>query len=210
MATAVGDSADRVRIESSKVLLVEGESEYRFFEKLLGELGILRTVQVISYRGKYRLKEFLRMLLVSPENQTLETIGVTRDADASSTRAFQSVCGFLESVGLDVPDAPMVLTKGEPHVAVYVLPDCGSPGTLETLCLSAVACEPAMRCVKQFVQCLEETAGKSHSISDKARAHAFLASRTRPDLRVGEAAEAGHWNLDSSVYEPLKNYLRAL
>ena len=150
------------------------------------------------------------MLLVSPEYQTLETIGVTRDADASSSRAFQSVCGLLESVDLDVPVAPMVQTEGKPHVAIYVLPDCRSRGTLETLCLSAVACEPAMRCVKQFVQCLEETAGMPDCISDKARAHAFLASRTRPDLRVGEAAEAGYWQLDSPVYDPLKSFLLAL
>ena len=46
--------------------------------------------------------------------------------------------------------------------------------------------------------------------SDKARAHAFLASRTRPELRVGEAAEAGHWQLDSPVFDPLKSFLLAL
>ena len=46
---------------------------------------------------------------------------------------------------------------------------------------------------------------------DKARAHAFLASRAKDqNLRVGEAAEAGHWQLDSPVFDPLKSFLLAL
>lgn len=210
MAAVKGDGAELVRIESPKLLLVEGESEYRFFRFLLEKLDTTVPVQVANYKGIGNLKRVLRALPVRPEYATLDSIGVTRDADKYSERAFQSVRSLLESAGLDTPDAPMVLTKGKPRIVVYVLPDCASPGTLESLCLSAVACDPAMQCVGEYVRCLEETAGVTHCISDKARAHAFLASRPKPELRVGEAAEAGHWNLDSQVYESLKSFLLAL
>ena len=210
MAMAVGDSADRLRIKSPKLLLVEGQSEYRFFGFLLEKLNAAATIQVANYRGKDSLKRFLRMLRVSPEYPALESIGVTRDADVSSDRAFQSVCGLLGSAGLDAPVAPMILTRGKPRVAVYVLPDCASPGTLETLCLSAVESDPAMPCVDEFLRCLEDTTHMPSKNPDKARAHTFLASRARPELRVGEAAEAGHWRLDSPVYNPLKRFLQAL
>ena len=210
MAANMGDGTGLVRIESPKLLLVEGESEYRFFRCLLERLDTTVPVQVANFKGIGNLKRVLRTLPVRPEYPVLESIGVTRDADRSSSRAFQSVCSLLESAGLGAPDAPMVLTHGKPRVAVYVLPDCASPGTLESLCLSAVACDPAMQCVEQYVQCLVKTAGIPHGISDKARVHAFLASRPNPDLRVGEAAQAGHWNLDSQVYDPLKSFLRAL
>ncbi|MDE2816845.1 MAG: hypothetical protein OXM03_11085 [Chloroflexota bacterium] len=210
MAAVNGDGAELVRIESPKLLLVEGESEYRFFRFFLENLDTTVPVQIANFKGIGNLKRVLRALPVRPEYPTLESIGVTRDADKSSFRAFQSVCSLLESAGLGAPDAPMVLTQGKPRVAVYVLPDCSSPGSLESLCLTAVACDPAMQCVEQYVQCLEETARMPHCISDKARAHAFLASRPKPELRVGEAAEAGHWNLDSQVYESLKSFLLAL
>ncbi len=210
MAMSVQGSEDHIEIVLPKLLLVEGESEYRFFRFLLDELDTSDPVQVANFKGIGNLKRVLRALPVRPEYPTLESIGVTRDADKSSSQAFQSVRGLLKNAGLGAPNAPMVVTQGRPRVGVYVLPDCASPGTLETLCLSAVACDPAIQCVKQYVQCLKETAGVSHCISDKARAYAFLASRSKPELRVGEATEAGHWCLESPVYDPLKRFLQAL
>ena len=210
MVGVVDDSADHVRIELPKVLLVEGASECRFFEKLLGELDISKTIQVISYHGKHRLKGFLHTLPVRPEYSLVDSLGVTRDADESSASAFQSVCDLLKNAGLDAPAELATTTQGRPRVSIFILPDCASPGMLETLCLSAIQDDPAMPCVEQFLQCLEETADVPSRNSDKARAHAFLASRTRPELRVGEAAEAGCWQLDSPVYDQLKDFLQAL
>ena len=141
----------------------------------------------------------------------VDSIGVTRDADESSASAFQSVRSLLmSSAGLDAPDEPMVATWGRPRVSVFILPNCESAGMLETLCLSAVQDDPATPCVEQYLQCLEETANMPSRNPDKARAHAFLASRARPELRVGEAAEAGHWQLDSPAFDPLKSFLLAL
>ena len=67
-----------------------------------------------------------------------------------------------------------------------------------------------MPCVDEFLNCLKVTAGLPSKNPDKARAHAFLASRDRPELGVGEAARASHWQLDSPVFEPLKCFLQAL
>ena len=210
MAREAGDAETHVKIELSKLLLVEGDSDRRFFEALLRKLFTTKTIQVERYGGKPALRRFLRLLQVSPDYPRVESIGVTRDANGSAASAFQSVRGLLESAGLDAPDSPLVLTEGKPRVAVFVLPDCASRGTLETLCLAAVASDAAMRCVEHYTRCLEETAGIPHNISDKARAHVFLASRARPDLRVGEAAEAGHWQFETAVFDPLKRFLQAL
>ena len=210
MARSARDGATQVKIELPKMLLVEGESDRRFFETLLGRLFSTETIQVERYGGKFALREFLRLLQISPDYPMVDSIGVTRDADESSASAFQSVRSLLMSAGLDAPDEPMVATRGRPRISVFILPNCESAGMLETLCLSAVECDPAMPCVEQFLQCLEENANLPSNNPDKARAHAFLASRTKPELRVGEAAEAGHWQLDSPVFEPLKSFLLAL
>ena len=192
------------------MLLVEGDSDRRFFEALLGTLSTARIVQVESFGGKYGLKGFLRLLQNSPDYSTVESLGITRDADESSGTAFQSVRDVLTSAGLNAPTEPNMQTRGKPRVSVFILPDCKNRGMLETLCLSAVAEDAAMACVDAYFKCLEDIAKLPPKSPDKARAHAFLASRSKPELRVGEAAQAGHWQLDSPVFDPLKNFLLAL
>lgn len=210
MPTAASDGTSHVTIGLPKLLLVEGGSDRQFFEALLGNLSPARFVQVESIGGKYGLRGFLRLLQNSPDYSKVESLGITRDADESSRTAFQSVRDVLTSAGLDAPTEPNMPTRGKPRVSVFILPDCKSRGMLETLCLSAVADDAAMACVDAYFKCLEDSAKLLPKSPDKARAHAFLASRERPELRVGEAAEAGHWPLESPVFAPLKSFLRAL
>lgn len=81
---------------------------------------------------------------------------------------------------------------------------------LETLCLQAVADQPAVDCVKEYFECLERRDVDLSGNRTKAEVQAFLASRTKPGLLLGEAAHAGCWQLDSPVYDPLKQFLRNL
>ena len=210
MARSARDGATQVKIELPKMLLVEGESELRFIAALLGCLDLSDEIQILNYGGKPKLRPFLFTLSRVPGYPDLESLGITRDADKSFASTFESIRNALVHAGLDAPDQPRMLTLGKPSVSVFVLPDCSSRGMLETLCLSAVKHDPATPCVEQYLQCLEETANLPSRNPDKARAHAFLASRARPELRVGEAAQAGHWNLDSPVFDPLKSFLLAL
>lgn len=43
-----------------------------------------------------------------------------------------------------------------------------------------------------------------------AQTHAILASRYKPDLDLGLAAQAGYWPLEHSVFDQVKQFLRAL
>ena len=210
MARKASDSLEQQPISRNRLLLVEGENERRFFAALLRCLDLSDGVQVLNYGGKPKLRPLLATLYLAPGYSDLEALGVTRDADDSFNSTFQSIRDSLDNANLNVPVKPNALTEGKPSVSVFVLPDCSNPGMLETLCLSAVQDDQAMPCVEQYLQCLEETANLPSRNPDKARAHAFLASRARPELRVGEAAQAGHWNLDSPVFDPLKNFLLAL
>ena len=210
MARKASDNFEQQTISRNKLLLVEGENERRFFAALLRCLDLSDGVQVLNYGGKPKLRPLLATLYLAPGYSDLEALGVTRDADDSFDSTFQSIRDSLDNANLDVPEKPNALTEGKPSVSVFVLPDCESPGMLETLCLSAVKHDPAMPCVDEFLRCLEVTACMSPKNPYKARAHAFLASRTKPELRVGEAAQAGYWNLDSPVFDPLKSFLLAL
>lgn len=82
---------------------------------------------------------------------------------------------------------------------------------LEDLCLAAVADDPAMNCVDEYFKCLDVLGSAQKEIAlPKARLHAFLASRERPGLRLGEAAEKNDIPLDSPVFDKVKSFLREL
>ncbi len=82
---------------------------------------------------------------------------------------------------------------------------------LEDLCLAALADDPAMCCVDEYFRCLEDQKIVPKQVAlPKARLHTFLASRGKPGLRLGEAAQSNDIPLDSPVFEPVVNFLRQL
>lgn len=83
---------------------------------------------------------------------------------------------------------------------------------IEDVCLDSVKTDPAMECVDLYFECISqaEMQGPREVWMSKARVHAFLASRDRPDLRLGEAAEKGIWEFDTDAFLPLKDLLSIL
>ena len=197
-------------IEHPKLLLGEGEDEVRFFRSLLQHLG-LHDIQVAQTGGKrQRIHAFLKALPSFPGFSSLSALGVTCDADGDAHIEFQSICGGLGHAGFSVPGRMGERTTGPLHVSVYVLPDCASEGTLETLCLNSVADDPAAACVDQYFACVEREAKRQPANRWKARVHAWLSSHERPDLRLGEAAERRYWPFDGEAFAPLCAFLRQL
>ncbi len=116
---------------------------------------------------------------------TVESIGIVRDAESNPRGAFQSACSALRNAQLPVPPKPRAAAAGSPQVNVLILPDPATPGMLETLCLQAVAQDPVMPCVEEFFRCADQRGVSSPGNPWKARAHAFLSSRPKPDLLIG-------------------------
>ena len=83
---------------------------------------------------------------------------------------------------------------------------------LEDVCLESVKSDPAMECVDRYFECISQAdiQGPRKVWMSKARVHAFLASRERPNLRLGEAAESGLWAFDTDAFGPLKELLNIL
>lgn len=197
-------------ITHEKLLVVEGEDAKRFFNAALNHLGLLASIEVRNAGGHAEWPAFMRALVAAPGFEVVQSLALVRDAEGSARSAFQSISGTLRRAGLAVPARPNTMAPGTPGVCVFILPDCTHRGMLETLCLAAVAGDPAMRCVEQFMDCVRQQAAVPPSNEDKAQLHAFLASRTRPDLRLGEAAERGIWPWDGPVLEPLIRFLANL
>ena len=196
-------------ISQPKLLIGEGAEEVRFFNAMLNHLK-LGDIRVEEYGGKRKLSRYLQELLVRPSYRDVISIGITRDADADASSAFQSVCGVLTNIGLAAPAATEVFVGDHPKVGIFILPDGRNAGMLEDLCLAAIRSYPDMQCVDEYFKCIHEKANRQPNNLAKARVHAWLASQVEPDRRLGEAAEVGYWPWDSPIFDTLKQFLRAL
>ncbi len=198
-------------ITYSRLLIVEGRTAFEFFKALLRELHLLDQIEIRNLGGNQELGDYLELLRMTPGFAAVTSLAIVRDAEKDAAGAFRAVCDALQRAGLNVPDKVLVKTTGHhPTTAVLILPDCASPGMLETLCLQSVTDDPAMRCVDDFFRCLEREDVELPANLAKARTHVFLASRPRPDLLVGQAAHAGYWPWDRAVFGQLKEFLKSL
>ena len=75
-------------------------------------------------------------------------------------------------------------------------------------CFRDVKIEPFAR-VDKYLNCLQEAVVLPKN-EDKARLHAFLASREEPGLLVGQATQRGYWNLNSPIFELLRSFFQLL
>ena len=200
---------DPETIERKIQLLVEGNDQRNFFGALVGRLS-LSAIQVQNYGGVDEFREFLRAFAAMPGFAKVGSIGVVRDAEGRpAVSAFDSVRSSLQRAGLPVPERPGQRSPGVPAVTVFVLPDNDRPGMLETLLRESFANTPEDRCVDAYVECLRE-AGIPVDRPDKARVHAWLASRREPHVSAGVAALKGYWDLKHPAFARLRAFLSGL
>ncbi|TFE69347.1 hypothetical protein A7Q09_05500 [Methylacidiphilum sp. Yel] len=210
MATSELMEKCRAQISQPNLLLVEGEDDKRFFSALVRQLELQR-IQIIPLNGRNNLGGTLQLIRgESSVRFDLETLGIIVDADKNASARFQSVRDTLIRVGWEAPQQPGVWTEGgRPRTGVFVLPDCSEQGELEDLCIRAVAEheKAALECVDQYLDCLRKKNVQLSSKLGKVKLQVFLASRQKPGLRLGEAAEASEIRLDSEAFEKVRSFL---
>ena len=197
-------------IGSKIQLLVEGNDQRNFFEAFIDHLR-LTDVQVQNFGGVNELRGFLLALVSAPGfRDTVQSVGIVRDAEKSARDAFRSVQDSLERAGLAVPDQPEERAGSSPAVAVLILPDGNQPGMLETLLCQSFAGDPEEACIDDFFRCVEALPGAFIQRPAKARARAYLATKPDPHLSVGVAARRSYWNLNHPVFERIQQFLSRL
>ena len=200
-----------IQITEKKLLIVEGIEEKRFLKSYFDFLSV-SDIQILPIGGKTKLGDNLKALVIDPNFMSIvEALGIIRDADTNASSTFQSVCVSLSNANLPVPINPLETTGIKPTVIVLIMPPGSQSGNLEDLCFQSVKNDPATTCVDALFSCLSSLP-KFPMTNEmaKAKVHAFLATRTEPDKRLGEAAEAGYWPFNNPAFEPLKSFLLSL
>ena len=196
-------------IRCPKLVLVEGKDDELFFDALRQHLG-LGDIQFRQIGGKANLRNALRGVVSDPGFSKVIALGIVLDADDNPKATFQSVRDALQKVGLPVPTQPMTPASGYPRVSVMILPNAQNPGSLEDVCLKAVAGTPVMKCVDKFFCCLQRQGLPLPKSLPKAKVLAYLTSKPEPDKRLGESAQAGYWDWNHPAFDALKNFLLSL
>lgn len=199
----------QVSIEQEKLLVVEGTDDARLFNALLRHIGV-SGIQVVDAGGKDNIRQTLQVIRHSTDFSKVSSIGVVRDADANAGSALQSVRDALRDANLPSPDAPLSSVEDGIKVVVLIAPHGEPSGTIEDVCLESVAGDAAMGCVQDYLNCIKDNAVEQPNSRAKAEAQAFLASRERPGLRLGEAASAGYWDFEHTAFDPFKRLLGML
>ena len=201
-----------LEIVGPKQLIVEGNDDVRIFRSLGSHLNI-SNMEIRPYGGVDNMRTFLRTLSALPEFRLVQSLAIVADADSDGDRRERRIQGALSDINLPTPTSPLEIASNDRlSVAYLVVPYDREIGMIEDVCLDSVSDDPAMDCIDRYFGCIGEsdTPGPRQVWASKARAHAFLASRDRPDLRIGEAAERGIWQFDSEAFTPLKDLLQLL
>ena len=193
-------------ITYKKVLLVEGKDAFYFFKALLCHLNLLSEVEIRNFGGVNDI-DFLETLKSTDGFDQVISLAIIRDAEINAISAFDSVCRILKQTAFDVPAETNTSTEGSLKISVFILPDCINNGSLETLCLQTVRNDPATPCVEQFFTCIQDNGLPLPKNLQKANIHAFLSSRQRPNLLLGQAAHAGYWPWNHVALDTLKEFL---
>lgn len=206
------ESKPSLPITKASQLFVEGKDDLNFFTEMVKHLSLENDLEIQSFDGVKRLGIKLSSFTNLRDFEKVTTIGIIRDADANADGAFQSVKASLERAKLKVPTTPEEISRdGEPAVGVMILPGQGRPGMLETLLCKTFADTLENDCIDAFFQCVEGLCpGQNTKNRDKARAYAFIATRSKPNVSVGVAAKEGLWDLDHDALAPLRQFLKSL
>ncbi len=197
-----------IEIKENKLLLVEGKDEEKFFEALFAHSQLL-GIQVAGIAGKTQLASRLKALVQVHNFSQVSSLAIVRDADGNLDAAAKSVRSSLQGAGLAVPPSLGSRYGSNPTVAIFIMPDNVNVGMLEDLCLNSIAGRPELDCVDDLIRCLQDKNITLPPELSKARAHAYIATQQKPDLRVGEAAAAGYWPFGNSAFSSLKQFLNS-
>jgi hypothetical protein len=197
-------------IDKSKLLLVEGSHEEKFFSRLTRNMGLLDTIQVRQVGGKNLFKPNVKNIRSYDGFHQVESIGIIRDADDSFTDTFNSVQEALRGATLPTPLRSMEFVGNAPRVGVFIAPDNQKNGALENLCLATVEGDPVLDCVEDYFECLKRIQKIDHPHPSKARVQVYLAKEPDGDIHMGIAAERDVWKWDSPALELIREFIRLL
>jgi hypothetical protein len=204
--------SDRKTIRGKSLILVEGQDDLWFFDKILSDIGADPDgVQAIDYGGAGELPTYLDNLLKSDEvlDGEIRGILITGDSDTFNGPLPHKLKASLKNGSIPSPTDRDVIDipagKKVQRVGLFLLPQELEPGNLESVLLATMATDPPVVAARSFVE------GHHHQKTpenDKRVSQAYLATRAKLSRGAGWGAKNGYFNLAHESLDALKDVLR--
>jgi hypothetical protein len=192
------------------LILCEGETDKRFFDRLITNRGIENAFQVrFPHKGKDKRagrSKFGTWLSVAYENEAFKknvrVVLVVSDNDSDPAKSLTEVkVSLMESDGFPIADHERQVARkdGFPAVVILMIPN-GVQGGLETLCVSAAYSKfPVQAAVDAFADATP-AAGWSVGKQSKMKLQSIIAATCAPRP---DAGFSGHWWEKDEYHIPL-------
>jgi hypothetical protein len=193
----------------AKLVLVEGKDEINFYSAVTAHIGVV-DVEIRSFEGVNNLRPTLEAIRGIEGFDRLTALGIVRDAEGNGTAALQSVRHALRDMGFAVPDRALERAGAGPAVVILINPHDQPGGRFEDVCSESVRDTPVMRCVEQYIGCLNGIDRVMPAREWKTRVHAFIAAQEHPEVSLGVAGKYGYFPFDHTAFAPTKRLFELL
>lgn len=168
------------------------------------------AIQFSAVGGRTKFDAAVNLLLKQAErnNIHLRSLGIVCDSDDDPAKSLNLLQKALEA-RLPVPKSHASFAGRDPTVGMFLLPDGGSAGSLDTLCRKSVADDIRVDCVDSYLNCLKGL-GKPVKNDDKSFVFAYSVAVGQQGDRAGSLARRGELNLDHEAFGPLAEFLQEL
>lgn len=204
-----------MKIDKTKLLLVEGLDEVNFFIAFCKHIDS-SDLQIIETGGKEKLKLELPALLLAPGFEQVQSLGIVQDADNSLEGTVARIKSLLAQLNLPVPkghaDFKEVKKK---KTGIYIMPGNRDNGMLENLVLDTVNDHPVLKESDKYIEILrtnlsQDEGPKFPRNEHKARLLAYLSGMEKTVSSLGLAAQKGYFNFDSEHLDELKQFIKTI
>lgn len=192
-----------------RLALVEGKDEVNFYSAIRGHLG-LADIEIRSFEGVNNLRPTLEALRSVEGFDRLVALAIVRDAEGNGGAALQSVKDALRVNGFAVPEHGLERVGANPAVMMLINPHQTPNGRFEDVCAESVRDTPVMRCVEEYIVCLQRLGTGMPTKEWKTRIHAYIAAQHQPQVSLGVAAGYGYFPFDHGAFDATKRLFELL
>lgn len=191
------------------LLIVEGGDEAAVCKAILGpeKWG---DVACWTASGRTDLPATAALARLAPNYHFARSVGVILDIEDSLSETLGLAARTIAALELGPAPSHASFTSSTPRAGVFLVPDGGSSGCIETLCRAAVGDPKLATCVDALVAC----AGAPHTTVSRAAKgwlHAYLSMLPRPISHFHQALNTpGGIDTNHSIFAPLRSFLAAL
>ena len=207
------DYLARRTVRAPFIILVEGQDDLWFLDELLHSLALSPTlIQTMDYGGSGELPRYLENLLREDIVLDGEVRGVlvTGDADTYVGQLPYKVNRAVKAAGFsDLKDRALQNVAGATpgRMGLFLIPESGTLGALETLLLRTVKEEASVKDARALVEKhYNETAPKN----DKHVTQAYLSTKPKLSRGAGFGTRIGYFNIEDAALNDLKTTIKSL